>query len=89
MIFNLSEHPSVGNRYVAELRDVNIQKDRMRFRKNMERIGSILSYRISEELDYETRDVETQLGMAEASFQSDQIVLGTIYLFCLHYLIRH
>ncbi|MEM6725305.1 MAG: uracil phosphoribosyltransferase, partial [Bacteroidota bacterium] len=78
MIFNLSEHPSVGNRYVAELRDVNIQKDRWRFRKNMERIGSILAYQISEELDYEVREVETPLGMAEANFPADQIVLGTI-----------
>lgn len=78
MLFNLSEHPSIGNQYIAELRDVNIQKDRMRFRSNMERLGAILAYRISEKLDFEDREVETPLGMAEAKLPSDKLVLGTI-----------
>ena len=51
MIFNLSKQDSIANKYIAELRDVNIQKDRMRFRRNMERIGEVLAYEISKTLE--------------------------------------
>ena len=78
MTFNLSEIPSVGSRFVAEIRDVSIQKDRMRFRRNLERIGEILGYEISKTLKYETREVETPLGIAAAQYPAQRIVLGTI-----------
>lgn len=78
MIYKLSDHLSVGNKFISELRDVNIQKDRMRFRRNLERVGEILAYEISKTLDYEDQDVETPLGVAKGSFSTNKIVLGTI-----------
>ncbi|MGK0365723.1 MAG: uracil phosphoribosyltransferase [Saprospiraceae bacterium] len=78
MITNLSLSNSVVSRFVAELRDVNIQKDRLRFRRNMERIGEIFAYEISKTFDYEIEDVETPLGIADAAVQQDTVVLATI-----------
>jgi len=78
MIFNLSEHHSIANKFVAELRDVNIQKDRMRFRRNLERIGEVLAYEISKTLSYKTQDVETPLGIANIALPNQRVVLGTI-----------
>ena len=77
-MFNLSKHNSIANKYIAELRDVNIQKDRMRFRRNMERIGEILAYEISKTLEYKEKDVETPLGIAPVNLPTQRIVLGTI-----------
>jgi len=78
MIFNLSEKQSIANQYMAELRDVNIQKDRMRFRHNLKRIGEVLAYEISKTLDFKTIEVETPMGIAKPSVPADQIVLATI-----------
>jgi len=78
MIFNLSKQNSIANKFVAELRDVNIQKDRMRFRRNMERVGEVLAYEISKTLEYEEKKVETPLGIASVNLPSQRIVLGTI-----------
>lgn len=78
MVTNLSLVNSVVSRFVAELRDVNIQKDRLRFRRNMERIGEVFAYEISKTFDYETEDVETPLGIASAAVQQDTVVLATI-----------
>ena len=78
MIFNLSETPTIANQYIAEIRDVNIQKDRMRFRKNMERIGEILAFEISKTLKYKKQQVETPLGIAEIQLPSQRIVIATI-----------
>ncbi len=78
MIFNLSENNSIANKYLAELRDVNVQKDRMRFRRNLERIGEILAYEISKTLDYKKEDVETPLGIASINLPISKVVLGTI-----------
>lgn len=78
MIFNLSEKDSIGNRFVAELRDVNVQKDRMRFRRNLERLGEILAYEISKTLTYKEIEVETPLGIARTKAPADQVVLATI-----------
>lgn len=69
---------SVVNRYIAELRDVNIQNDRMRFRRNIERIGEVMAYEISRTLHYEQTDVTTPLGIATANIPADQIVVATI-----------
>lgn len=62
IIHHLGEEPSILNRFTAELRDVNIQKDRMRFRTNLERIGEILSYEMSKFLRYKSEVVTTPLG---------------------------
>ena len=78
MVFNLSEQNTVANQFLAELRDVNIQKDTIRFRKNMERIGEILAYEISKTLSYKEIKVETPLGIAPATVPDDKIVLATI-----------
>jgi uracil phosphoribosyltransferase len=78
MIKVLGENNSILNQFIAELRDVNVQNDFMRFRKNLERIGEIFSYELSKEIHYETRQVQTPLGIAEVNLPSDKIVLATI-----------
>ena len=78
MIFQLTAHKTIANHFIAELLDVKIQTDRMRFRRNLERIGEILAYEISKTLTYEPKEVETPLGVAKAQLARDKIVLGTI-----------
>ncbi|MEL6866645.1 MAG: uracil phosphoribosyltransferase [Bacteroidota bacterium] len=78
MIFNLSEHNSIANQFIAELRDIHIQKDRMRFRRNLERLGEVLAYEISKTLKYEENSVETLLGIANTQVPNQRIVLSTI-----------
>ena len=78
MTFILTEHDSVANKFIAELRDVNVQKDRMRFRKNLERVGEVLAYEISKTLAYEKLEVETPLGIAHTKTHSENIILATV-----------
>lgn len=78
MLHLLSETPSVLNRYVAGLRDIHLQTDRLRFRQNMERIGTCIGYEISKTLDFTTRHVDTPLGIAEVPLSDNRIVLATI-----------
>jgi len=78
MIFNLSETNSIANHFIAELRDVEIQKDRMRFRRNLERLAEILAFQLSTTLQYEPREIETPLGIAEIQLPQDRIVAATI-----------
>jgi len=78
MVFNLSEQNSIANRFIAEIRDVKIQRDPLRFRRNLERIGEVLAYEVSKTLQYETIEVETPLGIATASVPKQKIILGTI-----------
>jgi uracil phosphoribosyltransferase len=78
MVHNLSEKPSLVAHYVAELRDVLIQNDRMRFRRNIERIGEVIAYEISKELEWETVDVTTPMGTAPCFQLIEQPVLVTI-----------
>lgn len=78
MVFNLSEQKTVANRYLAELRDVERQKDRLRFRANLERIGEILAYEISKTLTYTLTEVETPLGLAPVYLPDQKVVLGCI-----------
>lgn len=78
MIVNLGETNSIANRFVAELRDVNIQKDRMRFRRNLERLGEVMAYEISKKLAYQPAEVETPLGIATVNLPSQRLVLATI-----------
>lgn len=63
---------------MAEIRDVDIQADRLRFRRNLERMGEIMAYEISKTLKYETRPVTTQLGVCDCSVLAEQPVLATI-----------
>lgn len=78
MLVNLAENNSVANRFIAELRNVELQKDRLRFRRNLERIGEVLAYEISKTLDYEPAEVETPLGVAAHTLPADRLVLATI-----------
>lgn len=74
----LNQSPSIINQYLAEIRDVNIQHDRMRFRKNLERIGEIMAYEISKHLEWKESDVTTPLGIAKVPVLANQPVLATI-----------
>ncbi|MFO7977585.1 MAG: uracil phosphoribosyltransferase [Bacteroidales bacterium] len=78
MIHLLGNKNSLLNEYIAELRDVNVQKDSMRFRRNMERLGAIFAYEISKSLEWENKEVTTSLGSAECPMMKDQPVIGTI-----------
>jgi len=78
IIHNLGLNDSILNQFMAEMRDVNVQGDRMRFRRNIERIGEIIAYEISKTLKYHTVDVQTPLGMQPVSVHYDSIVLATI-----------
>lgn len=77
-VINLGETNSVLNHFVAEMRDKTIQKDRMRFRRNLERLGEVFAYEISKTLDYEETDVETPLGIAKCQLHKKPVVLSTI-----------
>ena len=78
-VINLAETNSILNQFIAELRDVNVQNDRMRFRRNIERIGELMAYEISKTLDYSTKKVQTPLGVAEANTPDDKIVIATVF----------
>ncbi len=74
----LDRQATVLNRFIAELRDVRVQGDRMRFRRNLERVGEVMAYEISKTLAYVPRTVETPLGEATVSLSDDEIVIATI-----------
>src|SRR6187549_2832873 len=78
MVHNLSLNNSIVNQFVAEIRDVQIQKDRMRFRKNLERLGEIFAYEISKTLVFENREVITPLGIATVPVLVNSPIVGTI-----------
>ncbi|MCE2711262.1 MAG: uracil phosphoribosyltransferase [Cryomorphaceae bacterium] len=78
MIHNLSNTNSILNTFVAEIRNVSIQNDTMRFRRNMERISEILGYELSKSLEFEHVSVETPLGTAETQLIKEKPVLATI-----------
>lgn len=75
MIVNLGKSNSIFNQYVAEIRDINIQKDSMRFRKNLARIGEIAAYEISKTLEYQPREIITPLGVTEIAMLQFQPVI--------------
>lgn len=77
-VVDFSKRNTVVNKFIAELRDVNIQVDRMRFRRNIERIGEIMAYEISKDLNYDVEDITSPLGIAEVSLPQDQVVAATI-----------
>jgi uracil phosphoribosyltransferase len=78
MIVNLSDQHSLVSNWVSELRDVNIQGDRMRFRRNLERIGEVAAYEISKKLAFKTVEIPTPLGTHDSKVLEAQPVLATI-----------
>ena len=78
MVVNLSEKYSLLSNWIGEIRDEDIQKDRMRFRRNLERIGEVAAIEISKTLQYEEKEVQTPLGTAAIKVLKDQPVLATI-----------
>ncbi|MBL7710290.1 MAG: uracil phosphoribosyltransferase [Chitinophagaceae bacterium] len=78
MVINLSEKHSLISNWVSELRNVDVQTDRMRFRRNLERIGEAIAYEISKILPFEEKEIQTPLGTAACKLLKDQPVLATI-----------
>lgn len=78
-IINFAEQNTIINQYLAEMRDVDYQKNRLLFRNNIERIGECEAFEISKTLHYETKQVTTPLGVATVSVPNDNIVLATIF----------
>jgi len=78
-VINFSETPSIINQYMTELRDINIQNDMLRFRRNLERLGELIAYEISKTMSYRTIPVETPLAIAQSRVLDEQVVLATIF----------
>jgi uracil phosphoribosyltransferase len=78
MIVNLSQQHSLISNWISEIRDVSIQTDRMRFRRNLERIGEVAAYEISKVLSFKETEVETPLGTATSKLLEQQPVIATI-----------
>lgn len=77
-IHNLSSQNSVLNTFISEIRDITIQKDQMRFRRNIERIGEVLGYEMSKQLDYKAKTTQTPLGQSTSNVFNNDIVLCSI-----------
>lgn len=77
-IHHLSEVNSILNHFLGQIRNVAVQRDSMRFRRNMERIGEIMAYEMSKELHYRAVDIQTPMGFKKTSEIEDQLVLCTI-----------
>ena len=78
MVYILNEQNSIINQFISEIRDEEIQKDRMRFRRNIERIGEIAAYELSKTLEWINKEVTTPLGVAVVPVLKEQPVLATI-----------
>jgi uracil phosphoribosyltransferase len=78
MVHNLGLTRSIVNHFIAEVRDVNVQHDRMRFRRNLERLGEIFAYEISKQLNYKDVEVTTPLGSATVPVLTEQPIVATI-----------
>lgn len=77
-MFILNSDPSIANQFLFELRDAALQQDRMRFRKNLERLGEIMAYELSKSLEYADRNANTPLGVTRIQVVKEQPVLITI-----------
>ena len=77
-VINLGAKNSILNKFVSQMRDKKIQKDSMRFRRNLERLGEIFAYEISQTMDYSQKQVTTPLGIADMSLYDDNVVVATI-----------
>jgi len=78
IIHHIQENNSILNKFISEIRDVIIQKDSLRFRRNIERIGEILGYELSKELSYTNVDIKTPLGTSREKLISNDVVLCSI-----------
>src|SRR5882757_2396455 len=78
MVVNLSEQHSLVSNWVGELRNVEIQHDRMRFRRNLERIAEVIGYEISKKLEWENTEITTPMGIATCKTLKEQPILATI-----------
>ena len=78
IIHDFSNNHSILNQFVSELRNINIQKDPMRFRRNIERIGEILGFEMSKTLSYKEENIQTPLGTKSMALSHDQIVLCSV-----------
>lgn len=78
MLHILDKKNTILNKFIAEIRDKSIQTDSMRFRRNLERVGEIMAYEMSKEMNYTAKIVETPLGEASVALVTDKIVIATI-----------
>ncbi|WP_117883801.1 uracil phosphoribosyltransferase [Aureibaculum luteum] len=78
ILHNFEEQNSILSQFISELRATDIQKDSMRFRRNIERVGEILSYELSKTLDFESKNIQTPLGDKKVSVLQDDLVLCSI-----------
>ena len=78
-IINFADRPSLVSQYMTELRDVNVQGDMMRFRRNLHRIGEIMAYEISKRLHYSKAEITTPLASMQSDVLDEQVVLATIF----------
>lgn len=78
-VVNFAEHDSLVSQYIMELRNVGIQHDMLRFRRNLERIGEIMAFEISRTMHYRTEHVQTPLATSPARVLDEQVVLATIF----------
>ena len=78
-IIDLSKNNSIINQFLAEMRDVDYQQNRLLFRNNIMRVGEMMAYEISKTLDYVPRDVQTPLGVSTVNVPADKVILATIF----------
>lgn len=78
-IINFAQQPSLVNQYLMEMRNVDIQHDPLRFRRNLERLGEIMAYELSKTLEYKAVEISTPLAKAECRVIADKVVLATIF----------
>jgi len=78
MVYELGKENSILNQFIAEMRDVEVQKDSMRFRRNLERVGEICAYEISKKLNWTSKEIITPLGVSQMSVLENQPVIATI-----------
>jgi uracil phosphoribosyltransferase len=76
--FNLGKNHTIFNHFISEVRDVSIQLDSMRFRRNIERIGEVFAYEISKEMAYENKEITTPLGISTESLIVEKPIIATI-----------
>lgn len=76
---NFADSPSLVSQYLMEMRNIDIQHDPMRFRRNLERVGEIMAYELSKTLDYRNEEITTPLAQASCPVIDDKIVLATIF----------
>ena len=77
-VIDFGQTNSILNQYISEIRNVEVQNDRLRFRRNIERIGEIMAYEMSKEFRYSVKNIRTPLGIAPVSTPDNQLVISTI-----------